>query len=337
MKNVTKIVILTMYAVLSLSSCRKVHITPEETKTPLGFTAVSQTGMVNPKTKSLTDYEGLGFGVWGIARTQASENPYILWNNAGFMYAKKDNRNYVPNEAAYWLGGYTYRFIACAPYNNGTDLGLSNFAVSTASETSKDAVSFSYDMSIKAKDYDLLGAAAKEYVEVGAYQQAQQLIFWHLLSKININISFTGATDAEGKPTEVVNVSEMVLRNVKTKATYKLSFDENDELSVDVSDYVEDGDIQFKGSHGEVNIIPQDVSDIIMELDFTVGEGANAIPTTNYQIDMGAVHTQAGVSPEYIYNGVYNWTITINPKTISFDVKVTDWQTATGLPDFEIK
>jgi hypothetical protein len=243
--------------------------------------------------------------------------------------------------------GYTYNFIAIAPYVSGI-LGTTWFP---QTDTSRDELMFSYNISSKYDAYnygfDLLGAAAQTEVTSGGWQQAQELVFWHLFSKIRVNISFTGALDAAGNPAAVM-VDALRLKNVDVHRYYTLSFDSDNELSVEcISASDATASIQFAYDASidgettvftrEANILPQDVSDVVMELDFTVGEGANAIPTTNYQIDMGAVHTQAGVSPEYIYNGVYNWAITINPKTISFKVTVTDWQNATGLPDFEIK
>ena len=328
MKNVTKIVILTMYAALSLSSCRKVHITPEETKTPLGFTAVSQTAVVDAKTKALTDYTGSGFGVWGIARHPASEN-YTLWNNTGFMYASKNASGYyAPEEVAYWIGGYTYRFFACAPYDNGSDMSLTDFTVVPETANTKDAVSFKYDMSNKAYDYDLLGAAAETAVTVGATQGSQQLVFWHLLSKINITISFVDIVDASGAPTNVVNVSEIRLKEVDTKVSYTLSLDSNNQLSVAVEDDGSDNDeveIVFPSGSGEINVAPQDVSDVVLELDFTIGEGVYAIQTTGYQVLMGSVHESLGISPVYINNQQYNWNITISPKYIIFKPTVQKW------------
>lgn len=346
MKNVTKIVILTMYAALSLSSCRKVHITPEETKTPLGFTAVSQTGMTKDGTEVFPYSD---FGVWGVARHSDLDRTYMLWDEDDLAAVYKNHLTgyFEPTSDAYWMYGYTYNFIAIAPWVSD----IQGTTLLPQTDTSGDELMFSYNMSsnynIGRYDFDLLGAVAQTEVTSGGWQDAQELIFWHLFSKIRVNISFTGALDAAGNPA-AVKVDVLRLKNVDVHRNYTLSFDSDNELSVEcVSASDATAPIQFAYDASidagkadftrQAHIVPQNVSDVVMELDFTVGEGANAIPTTNYQIDMGAVHTQAGVSPEYIYNGVYNWTITINPKTISFNVTVTPWQNATGLPDFDIK
>lgn len=345
MKNVTKIVILTMYAALSLSSCRKVHITPEETKTPLGFTAVSQTGMAKAETDEFPHDD---FGVWGVARNSELDRTYMLWDANNLAEVRKNTTgNFVPTDEAYWIKGYTYNFIALAPWESGA-LGTTVFQ---KTDTQGDHMMFSYDLSSKYSagtyDFDLLSAVGRTEVTTGGWNEAQELIFWHLFSKICVNISFTGALDAAGNQA-AVKVDALRLKNVDVHRYYTLSFDSDNKLSVECTSASDaTAPIQFAYDASidagkadftrQAHIVPQDVSDVVMELDFTVGEGENAIPTTNFLVNMGTVHAQAGVSPEYIYNGVYNWNITINPKTISFNVTVTPWQAATGLPDFDIK
>lgn len=345
MKNVTKIVILTMYAALSLSSCRKVHITPEETKTPLGFTAVSQTGMTKAETDEFPHDD---FGVWGVARNSELDRTYMLWKADGLTEVRKNTTgNFVPTDEAYWIKGYTYNFIALAPWESDA-LGTTVFQ---KTDTQGDHMMFSYDLSSKYRegtyDFDLLTAVGRTEVTAGGWNKAQELIFWHIFSKICVKISFSGAVDAEGNPASV-KVTGLRLKNVDSYCSYTISFESDNMPGVACTPKTTETElIQFAYNQTidagktvferEVNVIPQDVSDVIMELDFTVGEGANAVPTTNYQIDMGDVHQLIGKSPVYTYNGWYNWNITINPKTISFNVTVTDWQTATGLPDFDIK
>lgn len=337
MKNVTKIVILFLFATLTLSSCTRKQLTPDipDEKVPIGFSAQSQNAMVKSETETGIPLS-VDFGVWGIARHSDIDQTYMLWYDDGFMHAKKNQSTgyYESDEAAYWVGGYTYNFIAYAPFNDGEDSGLIEFQYIPKSEASEDALKFVYDMSKKAYDYDLLGAVAETSVTVGTTPESQRLIFLHLLSKINIRILFDGAKDAAGMPTDIVNVSDMSLKNVNTKATYTLSGRNSLNVKCEAED--ETTAINFNGSSGVVNILPQNVSDVVLELDFTVGEGVNAISTTNYQVDIGAVHELVGKSTDYKYNEQYNWIITINPKNMSFDVSVTEWKTG-GSFDFDIQ
>ena len=75
-----------------------------------------------------------------------------------------------------------------------------------------------------------------------------------------------------------------------------------------------------------IHIIPQDVASLELYIDFTINEGTpqNPIPVQyqGFKIDVTAQELD-----EYVYNGKYNWSITIGTKnSISFEViKVNEW------------
>lgn len=246
---------------------------------------------------------------------------------------------YIPQEQAYWFSGYTYNFIAVAPYTNGVE-GL---AMMKPSGYTEDVLKFTYDMSAKyeaikttpeydgvkyykyenpAYGFDLMGAADKTVVEA-TKPESQQLEFSHLLAKVDISVAFSGAKDASGLPASVT-IDRMCVKDVDTKGDYTLTLDSNNLLSVECTDTSSPMDISFYGTTGEgrLNIIPQD-SNLILELDFTIGTGANAISTTGFKVDMSQAASNPG---EYVYNGWYVWDITITPKTIIFNVRVDNWE-----------
>lgn len=343
MKNVTKIVILTMYAALSLSSCRKVHITPEETKTPLGFTAVSQTAAVKSVTKAaepLSEYHD-DFGVWGIARNPANtaQPVYMLWNQNSLLKVEKSEGSeiYVPERDAFWLSGYTYNFLALAPYN---DTGVSGLSVAQATPPAKDALSFIYDISSKYTDtgrdyeYNLMGAAAQNTVNKASTHSSQQVLtFWNLFTKLCVKVNFEGETGT---------LTGMRLVNVDSKTNYTISLDSGTALSVTNStpDGNEQLPVPFSVFNSEettdgkqwqtatVHIVPQDISDWKLFLDFEITtEDGNTALTSNFEVNLANAKPDSS-NPnrgKYAYNEWYNWKITISPKIIKFDVSVTPW------------
>lgn len=351
MKNVTKIVILTMYAALSLSSCRKVHITPEETKTPLGFTAVSQTGM----TKAETDeFPHDNFGVWGIARNPANtaQPVYMLWNQNRLLKVEKSEGSeiYVPERDAFWLSGYTYNFLALAPYN---DTGVSGLSVAQATPPAKDALSFIYDISSKYTDtgrdyeYNLMGAAAQNTVDKASTHSSQQVLtFWHLFTKLCIKVSFEGV--------EAGTLTGMRLVNVDSKTNYTISLDSgtalsvtnstpdgNEQLPVPFSDFSEETTDGKQWQTATVHVVPQDISDWKLFLDFEITtEDDKTASTSNFEVNLANAKPDLS-NPnrgKYAYNEWYNWNITISPKIIKFDVSVTPWADDTnGDLNFDIQ
>ena len=209
MEKVTRIVILSLCAALTLGSCTKKHHQPEEPlKAPLEFTAVSQDlGMKAVlEANSLANYH-LDFGAWGIARQEGNSTPYVLWSSDSMseVYAEPDANaageytgTFIPREPAYWLTGFAYNFIAVAPYTGG----VSGVAVahSVDTQTGKDAITFTFDQGAKYTagdyDFDLMGAVAST-AAITTKPTTQPLTFWHLFSQVNIGVSFSTGLNGE--------------------------------------------------------------------------------------------------------------------------------------------
>lgn len=347
MNRVTKILILTFCAVLTLSSCRKNHHTPVELDQPVsvGFSAVSQTAAVKSVTKAaepLSEYHD-DFGVWGIARNPANtaQPVYMLWNQNSLVKVKKsqDSEIYVPERVAFWLSGYTYDFLALAPYN---DTGVSGLSVAQATPPAKDALSFIYDISSKYTDlerdyeYNLMGAAAQNTVDKASTHSSQQVLtFWHLFTKLCVKVSFEGVTEG--------TLTGMRLVNVYFKTKYDISLDSGNALSVTNS--TPDGYEQLTVGFGSedfsreetedgkqwqtatVHIVPQEISHWKLFLDFNITTEDGTASTSNFEVNLANAKPDSS-NPnrgKYAYNEWYNWNITISPKIIKFDVSVTPW------------
>lgn len=345
MKHTIKIVILSLCAALALSSCNKNRITPDpqDQKTPLSFTAESQNAAVKAATKAPFP-DGVDFGVWGIARHNTIAEPYVLWLNGMEQVTKDAAGSYVPATEAYWLKDYTYHFLAVAPYISGPTVTTP----AQPSSTSTDQLTFTFDMGSKYGqsdyDFDLMGAAATSTVDANHGKGSQNLTFWHLLSRIVINVSFVDASNnaiADG------TVSEMRLSNILTKAGYTIGLDQepadasdrdadyplNVQYTTDQTAKVADP-LVFDEDNNEgdkwtwtMHVVPQATKDFDLYLDFTVG----GISTTNFKVNLSAAGDTV-----YQPNSQYNWNITINPKTITFDVSVTPWGEG-GSFDFDIQ
>lgn len=308
MKNAIKIVVILLCAALVLSSCRKKQHTPEvDTQImPLEFTAVSQT-MVKAGSETFP-YDD--FGVWGIARQTGVTQPYILWNSDSMVSVTKvTDGQYVPISAAYWIVGYTYNFIAVAPY----EMVQTITAINIGSDSGTDRLTFTCDVSDKTDPkFDLMAAATQNTISTRP-TAPQELTFWHLFTKLTINVSFgDGYTGS---------VSKIILKNVDATATYTLSF-KDDELSV-ICEPGGDGSKEIT-VNGEIFLIPQDFSKFELYLDFVIEKDGKTITAKDFLASLSTLELRSS------YNESYNLNLTIVPKTIDFDVDitVTPWEDA---------
>ena len=285
--------------------------------------------MKSVASNSLANYHK-DFGVWGIARSTGQQD-YILWENNALseVNAVLDENDeptgaYAPASNAYWLSGFKYNFIAIAPY----DSGITGVDFSQANNSARDALSFSYNISERYQNgvynYDLMAAVAETSVAKSTTHPSQQnLTFWHLLSKIKINVIFSGVSSGI--------VTGMHLKNIDTDVQYKISFDDendNDKPLYVVSEAGEstNSKISFGGmadGGNIIHIVPQAIKDFRLYLDFKITKDGKTAETINYEVNLEGAKNAA---PIYRNNESYNWIITISPNLITFDVKVVPWQ-----------
>lgn len=352
MRLETKTVTILMCVALALSACSKKTITPAADPEPaeVGFTAASQAVWVKGGETPMTSFPYDNFGVWGMARL-GEDAIYNLWANNSLAEVNKNKTTgiFEPEVDAYWLKGYAYNFIAVAPYN---DSGYSFISASPAATANPlDHVSFRYDISGKyarTTDYtfDLLGAAADSDGPVsGGRTASQDLTFWHLLSKIIITIQF--GKDTEGNSINAV-VNTVRISPIPS-CVYTLSYDDESEaytapLVVQCSPNTSASKpiVTFnpnaaKATVGPLNVIPQNVSTIGLEIDFTINEGTAQnpiyVPYTGFNIDLNVPGKVDTLDP----NGQYNYTITIGAKAgITFEVDVQEWTPVENIPEINM-
>ena len=337
MKHIVKIAFLMLGAVMILTSCDRNRHTPDPGAqgVPISFSALSQEAPVKAGESTLN----VDFGVWGIARYKDKTKPeYIPW--LVNKMAKVSSQG-VPETGGYWFSGYTYNFIALAPY----DLGTSSLTFTKETDSTNDALTLEFSMADKYEasqfDYDLMGAVGEQTVADAKNAVTQKLFFWHLLAKIRIKVSFanlpTGSTGS---------VTGLRLHEVATKRTYSITdvisevntapekafkvtydtttdgkqpmtitLDSNDMLTVNDS---EEGNYQYKIVH----IIPQSIGHFELDLDFKIDN----VQTNGYKLNLDAAkYDKDGNAVKYLHNQWYNWNITITPKGIGFNVTVTPW------------
>ena len=342
-----KIFICFLFAALLITAgCRK-DDTPAEVKTPVGFRAMSQAVWVKSDPKPLSDFHS-DFGVWGIARHSEISSPYILWTSDDLTQVTKNNaanapaNQYIPTEDAYWLSGYEYTFLAVAPYD---DTGMSDVSFTlkdaTGNTTGKDLMTFTYDLSSKYTQntpqslaFDLLGAAAETQVSKASTQGAQPITFWHLLSQINISTSFSTGLDGEPIDGEVTAIYLEDVVAVGDYTIYHAAGDQIEVLPVPSSAANAKKNLTFNGSTALFNIIPQDVKNLGLYLDFRINEGnSNSKSWVEYRRFKVNLNVAANNDP-YTYNGRYNWIITIGTgAAIKFNVTVTPWESVNNIPE----
>ena len=346
MKHIVKIAFLMLGAVMILTSCDRNRHTPDPGAqgVPISFSALSQEAPVKAGESTLN----VDFGVWGIARYKDKTKPeYIPWlvNNEGKM-AKVSSQG-VPETGGYWFSGYTYNFIALAPY----DLGTSTLTFTEETPGSNDALTLEFSMADKYEasqfDYDLMGAVGEQTVADAKNAVIQKLIFSHLLAKIRINVRF-----AELANGTTASVTGLRLHEVATERTYTIT-DVNKAFSVEyatnttgqtpktmtitldntdadnkLNDMIIGKDSQNRDCQYKiVHIIPQSIGDFELDLDFKIGD----VQTNNYKLNLKAAkYDKDGNAVKYFHNQWYNWNITITPKGIAFDVTVALWKDAEG-------
>lgn len=329
MMNLVKILTLSGCGLLALGACcKKDHAAGgEDEKTPIGFHALSEETVVKAETsKPLSAYHQ-DFGVWGVARKEGAED-YVLWEQNSLAPVRRNATSgvYQPESAAYWLAGYSYHFMALAPYESGA----SNLAVTKgASQPGQDQLSFTFDLASQYADgnydFDLMGAVAQATVQSPAiaHPSSQSLTFWHLLTKLQISVTFRDAAGnpTSGKLTQIRFVTD-------TDATYTLKSDVAKQLVVTCDAGVKHPyEILFNLQNKppvvtDLLVVPQSVSNFELYLDFTLGTGESAVTYQDFKVNL----TAGGHPSVYGYNESYHWKITIGPKAeISFKAEVAPW------------
>ena len=339
--------LLALLLLLALTSCQKrpQPTTPDDQKTLIGFSPVSQSAAVKSTTSLSTIHDD--FGVWGIARQEGNSTPYVLWDNNSLSEVNavldendKPTGAYAPASNAYWLSGYKYNFIALAPY----DSGITDVEFSQANDSARDALSFSYNISELYRngvyDYDMMAAVAETSVDKSTTHPSQQnLTFWHIFSQINIAVNFK---DADGNNT--TRTAILRLHNVDQDIAYTITSVDNtptvttDEVTLQVnctntSETYKVNPIVFDGTNNiddtwrwTLNIVPQNIGNFELYLDYTIA----GVTYRDYKINL---FPSSNTPKDYGYNQQYNWNITIRPKdVISFNVSVTPW-IETPVPD----
>ena len=330
-----------MCALIALSSCTKKTITPAEDPQPaeVGFTAASQAVWVKGGTNTFP-YDD--FGVWGIARQD--NLIYNLWGNGALMEVNQNTEgSYVPTEAAYWLKGYTYNFLAVAPFFEDDE----EFSITSINQVT-DALSFTFDMADRYTygeyEFDLLGAAITGDPVEGGRTSSQELIFWHILSQVNVGVTFS--TDLAGEAI-VGRLTKITLTDVYTEGQFRISPSSTaipnilptcptgtNAGKVDIEYTIPNTSTVDEDTFDPdwtFHIIPQVVKDMGLYIDFEINEGTSTAPQwveyKNIRINLNVDKNQDA----YAFNGSYNWRITIGTgASIKFEVSVTPWENAEG-------
>ena len=337
-------------AMLIIAGCRK-DDTPAEEKTPVGFRAMSQVVVSKDSdgTSNKLPDTVEKFGVWGVAGNDL--NIQYLWNSSTLtdVNRQSDGITYVPSSDGYWFSNSIHDFLALA--SDPSTVALPSVSISHTENSNQlnPSMTFTYDMSSQydanSYTYDLLGAAARHVVE-RSIPASQDLNFWHLFSQIEIEyIRFD--TGIDGKVTKI-------LLKAYPSGTYTIDYDNSDTNPTKPTGITPDvvktnanntpankssivfEDPHFSVSHPIVNIIPQEVADLELYIDFTINEGTedNPIPVRyeDFKINLNAQELT-----EYDCNGKYIWKITIGTRnSIKFDVSVTDWDQVTDLPEIDM-
>lgn len=317
--------ILIGFVALVSQSCDKSNgaASTVEQKTLIDFAASSHE--VATKGTSLSKHHP-DFGVWGIAR-KSGQMDYVLWENSAMTKAvqKGTSNVYTPIEDAFWLSGYTYNFLAVAPWESAAGIT----AITSGTTNGAESLSFSYSLADKYGaatpdyDFDLMAAVAQTTTGVN-HTAAQPLTFWHLFAQICIKVEFV---KADGTPA-AGSVSEIRLFDVDQVAAYTISSKQDHTINVACQSGERQSAVNpivfgaSEQSTWTLNIVPQNRKAFKCFIDFTLGEGDAAVAYRDFELNL-----ESAANPEnYGYNDKVNWVIKIGPKaTISFKVEVAQW------------
>ena len=332
MKFELKHIVFYLCAALTFAACNKIT-SPEDNL--ITFSAEPQVSWVTPETKAFP--EDGSFGVWGIMRRNAGETRTLWGANELVEATKQTNGGFKPENDAYWFSGFTYNFLALAPFNTGAK----NVSIS-----SSDELSFTFDMADKYPDYDydLLAAVAQTSVNKASTQPQQSLKFWHLLTRININVSFVDAAGSAITDQSKAKLDNIRLYNVATKGIYNVSYSatatSTDNLLVTCTDVssVLTTPLTFISTAATLYIIPQNISNFKLYLDYTMDvvddKGTESTEDDVTYSDVKVKDFEVNLFPEtntprdYKYNDQYNWNLKIGPrKAVTFTATVANWQT----------
>ena len=339
MNHLIRILVGSLCAALVAGACTKNDPADQDQRVPLVFHALSQAADVKAGGgTNAFPYDN--FGIWGIAR-KSGESDYVLWEAAALTKVDKvtvgSTTAFKPVSDAFWVSGYTYHFIGLAPFTaDGTAAGTPIIGATgspiqpTFSTSSGDAMTFSYDLSgnYTASNYtfDLMAAVAEETVTgtASSHSSSQALTFWHLFSKININVAFK-----DGENTFDGTVDKVRLQMDKDVA-YTISFNADKQLNVATDAGTKNqAEVIFAKNEStnavpaSLHIVPQESANMRLFLDYTIGSGENSFSLKDIEVNLSATGNPA----TYGYNESYNWNITIGPKEdISFAVTVASWE-----------
>lgn len=337
MNHLIRILVGSLCAALVAGACTKNDSAEQDQQVPMVFHASSQAADVKAG-EGTNPFPYDNFGIWGIAR-MSGESDYVLWEAAALTRVDKvtvgSTTAYKPVDDAYWVTGYTYHFIGLAPFTadgkaeSTPIIGTDRPIEPTFSTSSGDAMTFSYDLSgnYTAGNYtfDLMAAVAEATVtgSASSHTSSQRLTFWHLFSKININVAFK-----DGANTFTGTVDKVRLQMDKDVA-YTISFNAEKQLNVATdAGTMNPAEVTFAKSEStnavpaSLHIVPQASENMRLFLDYTIGSGENSFSLKDIEVNLSA----AGNPDIYGYNESYNWNITIGPKEdISFAVTVAPW------------
>ena len=313
MKHIHTIAFLSLIATLTLTACdRNRHTPTTPDKSPLSFSALSQTLAVKADDDAFPHTD---FGIWSITTNSEYQQSYVLWESSSLSeVTKNDSGLFIPASDAYWFSGYTYDFLAIAPWSAAESAAID-----------KATCTLTYDLAshyaTKKYDFDLMAAVAKTTVG-DTKPQNQALIFWHLLARIDVEVTFVDAAGNALQNQSVGNVSEIRMYNVRTSAGYTISYKSDDEPKIEqttaASSIMEDP-VTFNNEPATLLIHPQSVSRYEMYMDFEL----NGAKFDDFKV---ALNFPEGTKTDYISNEWYKWNIKIGPKAaVSFTVTVNQW------------
>ena len=354
MKKVTKMVMMALCAALALSSCKKNRYTPEEEDkiVPFGFTAVSQTAMVKSGDVDLLSNYYSDFGVWGIARNEDLEQPYILWsrNILEEVNQVEGTNEYIPEGAAYWLYGYKYNFIAIAPYQSAGVVVDSDDVMTVTldlsgkyDEAEDDVEEDIYKYESSKYGFDVMAAVAETDVIGSQKPSSQALTFYHMMAKVCVAFEFKDDITGNEIPG---NVKSMRICNIDSEGKYSISHSTTQNVpNVQTLPFSSDENVKPKQEEitlapldghttMNMNILPQNIADCVMYLEFEVTkEDQTKIEADNYMLALSAMPVL-----EYEANQWYNWKLIITPRAVYFaEPTVQPWVDGAQIPPVDIK
>lgn len=318
--------------VLLAASCNNIAPEPVASGNEVCFVAGVES-RATVITKENIASEGSSFRVFGDIKSDKEDSPLIQFNDCKVSY--KDGKWQYDGDR-FWIPGYQHSFVAVHPANANclSDIQYSN-----------NQLKFTYTQPADYRKADDLLVAAHRRNYTGGKTSAVQFRFAHILSNINIQVSYTNP-NADAVP---LQVNSVVFKNIPFEATYGITPAKLSGSNTMTSDYLPEPDsfegwtitgrdnltIEFTEADDDVRYVPAggephkllSNSNALLLLPNPTAPTELVFSYTTFDTDGSHYNTDRLTIPQGWRPGLnYILSLTVTNGKVEFSIEVAPWE-----------